>query len=316
MEMKRGWVTLRVVILLVVVMSVTGVGLPQAGLAQQKLRVAVTAFENKVRMPWWDASWRIGEGLAEMLTTELMRTGRFIVVERQALGDVVREQELGQSGLMRRETAAPTGQVLGAQVVVRGAITEFEARSGGGGAGVRSRDVAFEGKFQSAHVALDLRLIDAATGQVMASHHAAKAVPAAGGALGARVGSVTFGGDAFFQTPIGQATRAAMQDAVQFILVTLARTPTAENMSFAVVKVEGGTAYINAGANANVRVGDIFTVYSSGEELIDPSTGLKLGRHEKMIGSIQITEVQEQFAVGTIRSDGSAMKRGDRVRVR
>jgi hypothetical protein len=65
----------------------------------------------------------------------LMRTGRFIVVERQALGDIVREQELGQSGLLRRETAAPTGQVLGAQIVVRGAVTECEARASGGGAG-------------------------------------------------------------------------------------------------------------------------------------------------------------------------------------
>jgi hypothetical protein len=82
------------------------------------------------------------------------------------------------------------------------------------------------------------------------------------------------------------------------------------------VIVEGGTAYINAGANAHVRVGDVFTVYSSGEDLINPSTGLKLRRYEKMIGSIQITKVQEQFAVGTIRSDGSTMKRGDRVGVR
>jgi curli biogenesis system outer membrane secretion channel CsgG len=100
--------------------------------------IAVTAFENKVKMFWWDVIWRIGEGLAEMLTTELMRTGRFIVVERQGLGDIVREQELGQSGLIRRETAPPPGQLMGAQVVVRGAITEFEARSSGGGAGVRS----------------------------------------------------------------------------------------------------------------------------------------------------------------------------------
>jgi curli biogenesis system outer membrane secretion channel CsgG len=93
--------------ILLVVMGMTGGGLPKVGLVQGKLRLAVMAFENKVRMPWWDASWRIGEGLAEMLTTELMRIGRFIVVERQGLGDVVREQELGQSGLMRRETAPP-----------------------------------------------------------------------------------------------------------------------------------------------------------------------------------------------------------------
>src|SRR5262245_9532376 len=92
--------------------------------AQAKTRIAVTAFENKVKMPLPDSSWKIGEGLAEMLTTELVKTGQFIVVERQGLSDVVGEQALGQSGLVRGETAARTGQMLGAQIVVRGAVTE------------------------------------------------------------------------------------------------------------------------------------------------------------------------------------------------
>jgi curli biogenesis system outer membrane secretion channel CsgG len=59
-------------------------------LSQAKPRIAVTAFENKIKNPaWWDPSWKIGEGLAEMLTSELVRTNRFIVVERQGISDVV-----------------------------------------------------------------------------------------------------------------------------------------------------------------------------------------------------------------------------------
>ncbi len=279
--------------------------------AQAKPRIAVTAFENKVKSPWWDRSWQIGEGLAEMLTSELVKTGRFIVVERQAVGDIVKEQELGQTGLVRRESAAPTGQMLGAQIVVRGAITEFEARASGGGAGVRWRDLGIEGKAENAHVGLDLRLIDTSSGQVMASHNVSKVVPAAGGALGARAGTVTFGGDVFYQTPIGQATRAAIQEALQFILATAVRPGTA---SISIVKVEGGLAYINAGANANVRVGSVFVVFSAGEDLVDPDTGLKLGTTERPIGTIQITEVQEKFSVGTIQGGTGVMKRGDRIK--
>jgi curli biogenesis system outer membrane secretion channel CsgG len=294
---------------------IAGLGAASDALAQAKTRIAVTAFENKVKTPLPDPSWKIGEGLAEMLTTELVRTGQFIVVERQALGDVVGEQALGQSGLVRRETAAQSGQILGAQVVVRGAVTEFEENASGGGAGIEGRRFAIEGRAENAHVAIDLRLIDTSSGQVIASQNVSKIAPGAGGAFAVRGRRVLFGGDAFYQTPIGQATRAAMQEAVQFIV---SRSPAgaAAAPSFAIVKVEAGTAYINAGANADVRVGDVFQVYSRGEDLIDPETGLKLGASERLIGSIEVSEVQEKFSIGTIRGAPGTMKRGDRVKAR
>lgn len=289
-------------------------GWPLKAIAQGKVRIAVTAFENKVKTPYGDPSWKIGEGMAEMLTTELFKTGRFIVVERQALGDVVREQELGQSGLISKGTAVQSGQLMGAQIVVRGAITEFEHRASGGGAGVTGRDFSVSGKLRNAHVALDLRMIDTSTGQVIASHRAAKVVPAGGGGFGARVGSVKFGAGAYYKTPIGRATRAAIHDAVQFIVATTPfRTVTP---SFSVVKVERGMVYINAGATQNVRVGDAFRVYSKGEDLIDPDSGLKLGSTEQVIGSIQVTAVYGKFSTATITSGAGIMKRGDRVKVR
>ena len=296
-----------------VLVVVGALGVADQGLAQARTRVAVTAFENKVKTPIPDATWKLGEGLAEILTTELVKTGLFIVVERQALGDIVGEQALGQSGLIRGETAAPTGQLLGAQIVVRGAVTEFEERASGGSGGLQSRPLSIGGGVENAHVAIDLRLIDTSSGQVLASHNISKAVPAFGGGFNARVSPVTFGGDAFYQTPIGSATRAAMQEAVQFVV---ARTPRLLPMApaLSIVKVEGTTAYINAGTNTNVKVGDVFQVSSRGEELIDPATGLKLGSHERVIGSIRVTEVQEQFAVGVIQNATGAMKRGDRVK--
>jgi hypothetical protein len=47
---------------------------------------------------------------------------------------------------------------------------------------------------------------------------------------------------------------------------------------------------------------------------VDPDTGLKLGSTERLIGSVRVTEVQEQFSVGTIENASGVMKRGDRVR--
>ncbi len=289
-------------------------GVVPRAFAQGKVRVAVTAFENKVRMPWWDPSWKIGEGLAEMLTTELVATGRFAVVERQAVGDVVGEQALGQSGLVRRETTPSTGQMLGAQYLVRGAITEFEEQASGGGAGVQGRYGGVDARVSNGHVGLDIRLVDTSSGQVIASQHVAARVPAGSAAVGALGRRVAWGGDAFYQTPIGQATREAIRQAVHLIATA---TPSMNApASWAVVKVDGRTAYVNAGSGSAVRVGDVLRVYSRGEELTDPATGQKLGALERTVGSIEIVEVHEQFSVAVIQSSTGPMKRGDTVRAR
>lgn len=292
---------------------IAAVSLPAPARGQGRPRIAVAAFDNKAKQPWGDPSWKIGEGLAEMLATELARTGRFTVVERQGLGDVVQEQGLGQSGLVRRETAAATGQILGAQYLVRGAVTEFAEQVSGGSGGISTSRVGLQAQGSNARVAIDLRVIDTSTGEVVASHHVSRTVPSVGGAVGARAGSVTFGGEGFYQMPAGQATRAAIGEAVQFVLGTPLAAPVPV---LAVVRVDGNVAYVNAGSSASVKVGDVFQVYSAGEDLIDPTTGLKLGTTERLLGSIRITEVQEKFSIGSIQGGTGAVKRGDRVRAR
>src|SRR3990172_7344650 len=100
-----------------------------------KKRLAVLGLENKVKTEIPNPSWKIGEGLAEMLTTELFKTNRFIMVERMALAEIVKEQALGQTRLVGKDTATRVGQLLGAQLLITGAVTEFEFNSKGGGAG-------------------------------------------------------------------------------------------------------------------------------------------------------------------------------------
>src|SRR5512138_2753731 len=95
---------------------------PYAGV---KKRIAVLAFENKVAERWYNESWNIESSITEMLVTELMKTGRFVVLERGSLAEVVGEQDLGAGGRVRAETAARVGELLGAQLLVKGAVTEF-----------------------------------------------------------------------------------------------------------------------------------------------------------------------------------------------
>ncbi len=270
-----------------------------------KKRIAVTKFENKVKGVY--GNWRLGEGFAEMLTTELMKTGRFIVVERQALKDVVEEQELGQTGLVKQESAAKVGELLGAQIIVRGVVSEFDMAESGGGSGIGIAGFRLGVKGSNAHVAVDIRLIDTTTGQVLYSHNAEGNASSTGLDVGVSKGEVNFGAEGFKKTPLGQATRQAISDCMNFIISKMESVP----FSAKVIKVTGDSIYINAGTNINIKQGMTFKAYSIGEAIVDPDTQLVLGHEEKMIGVVEVKNVQDKFSIGYPKSGCSAIKKGD-----
>jgi len=270
-----------------------------------KKRIAVTKFENKVKGTY--GSWNIGEGMADQLATALIKTGRFVVVERQALSEVLSEQELGQTGIIKKETSAKVGQVLGAQILIRGAVTEFEQAESGGGAGIGFRGFNIGGKSSNAHVGIDIRLIDATSGQVLTSHNAVGKAESSGVAIGVSRGVVDFGADSFKNAPIGQATRQAIEAAVNFIVNTMETVP----FTAKVVKIDGKKIYINIGSNMNIRSGTKMYAYSQGEALVDPETGLNLGADEKLVGTVEVRDVQEKFSIGYMSSGNGPLKRGD-----
>ena len=60
------------------------------------------------------------------------------------------------------------------------------------------------------------------------------------------------------------------------------------------LKADGSTVYINAGANSNMQSGMKFLVYRAGEELIDPGTGESPARKKRSPGEIMVTQVLEK----------------------
>jgi curli biogenesis system outer membrane secretion channel CsgG len=185
-----------------------------------KARVAVAQFKDKTGKGWWTGE--IGDGMCDMLATALFNTNRYIVLERQILGDVMTEQDLGASGRVRQDTAAPIGQMEGAELLITGAVTEFEpgASGGGGGIGGWGGGVAggILGGINKAHLAIDMRVVDTRTSRVVA------ATSVEGEATdfnlgGVLVGSHVGGGlGGYSKTPMEKAVRVALGEAVNFIV--------------------------------------------------------------------------------------------------
>ena len=272
-----------------------------------KKRIAVLQFDNKVKGVYGGAN--IGEGMAEMLTTELIKTGRFVVVEREALQDIVGEQALGQTGLVTKETASKAGQMLGVQMLVKGVVSEFEQNESGGLGGLSWGPVSLGAQGSNALVGVDIRLIDSSTGQVLQSHNASGKVSSSSIGLGITEGQVNFNSQAFQNSPIGQATRQAIHNAVSFIVEEMEKVP----FEAKVVNAENNKVVINAGSLMNIHQGDTFNAYTVGESFIDPDTGTSLGAERKLAGTVQVMEVQEKYSVG-VSSENSHLRRGDALR--
>lgn len=271
-----------------------------------KLRIAVLNIEPKAA----GSDWRVGKGLSEMLTTALVNTGRYIVVERNELDKVLGEQNLATQGRVSPETSTRMGKLLGAQVLISGAITEFTRFSSGGG--LLIGPIVLGGK--SAKMTIDLRLIDSTTGQIIFAETATGTSSAAGIGGGGRIGDVTVGGIFASNDPMGKAAREALEKIVELVIQKTEPLP----WQGSIVKRDAKVVYLNAGSNGNIKVGDEFNVYSKGEPLIDPETGLYLGSEEKLIGRIKITEVRDKYSIGEIRQEyqetGGLIKRADLVR--
>ncbi|MES2491303.1 MAG: CsgG/HfaB family protein [Pseudomonadota bacterium] len=112
-------------------------------------------------------------GVRDMLTTALFGSNKFIVLERDTINDAMVEQEFSQSGRVGSATKIPMGQLEGAQLLVVGAITSFDAGVSGGALPIPI-PLSKNGDFgivnisaKRGYIAMDLRIIDVATGRVL-----------------------------------------------------------------------------------------------------------------------------------------------------
>lgn len=286
--------------------------------AGAKVRVAVARFGASDRFAQVYGGWDIGGGLAAQLVTELINTGKVIVVERAILSQLIREQELSASKLVTKETAAQVGQLLGVDYLIVGEVTEFEQKAVGGGGHFGLFKWLFpkaSAEFSAAHVGIDLRIIDTSTGEILHSYRSeGRAWEKAGAVELSLPISFTFGGDAFHKTPLGKATRQVIHDSLQFVLGSVQeRLRSYSTWLGKVIHQEDNLVYVNAGSTSEVHVGDRLSVFSIKKVLTDPETNQVVGLLENPIGELTVVFVAEKFSKARVLGNVAPHK-GDIVR--
>ena len=262
-----------------------------------KLRVGIVDFVNKSSY----GAGRLGTSASDILTTELFKTEAFIIVERAQLKRVLGEQSLGQTGVVNPETAAQAGKVLGLNALVTGSISQFGVTTGGADYGI------YKQKVQTAKCAVDVRVVDAATGQLLFADSGRgeferKAQEVLG--MGSRAG---------YDETLGQE---ALRSAITKFMDNLVQKLQSVDWSGAVAMVSGTDVYINAGRDVGLNPGDVLMVQTLGQEIIDPQTKVVLGRTRGAVkAELMVTEIEERFTIAKIRS-GMGIQVGDMVRIK
>ncbi len=262
-----------------------------------KLRVGIVDFVNKSSY----GAGRLGTSASDILTTELFKTGAFILVERAQLKQVLGEQSLGQTGVVNPETAAQAGKVLGLNALVTGSISQFGVSTGGADYGV------YKQKVQTAKCTVDVRVVDASTGQLLFADSGKgefekKAQEVLG--MGSRAG---------YDETLGQE---ALRSAITKFMDNLVQKLQNVEWSGAVAMVSGTDVYINAGREVGLNPGDVLMVQTLGQEIIDPQTKVLLGRTRGAVkAELMVTEIEERFTIAKIRS-GMGIQVGDMVRIK
>ena len=150
----------------------------KTGSADQKgsLRYQLNVLRRRSSTPESFRGENVVSGIRDLVTTALFQSNRFIVLERDTIGDALVEQEFSASGQVGEASRIPIGQVEGAELLVVGALTGFDAAAaGGGGFPVpipinRGRDfVVLDVEIRKSHVAMDLRVIDVRSGRIVST---------------------------------------------------------------------------------------------------------------------------------------------------
>jgi curli biogenesis system outer membrane secretion channel CsgG len=313
--MKTKVSSLLPLLLLTVVAGTSG----QAQEKKQPPTIGVARTEASAVASWQPA---MGEGLAQMIITELSHLPNFKVLETVALNDIRAERALGESGEVAASESVKKGQFKGADYTFKSTVTRFGAKENNYGGGGVPVPVPFVGGFsvkKTEHeVQIDWRIIDNATREIVAGASGrAVGVEKGGGFNFATWHGGGFSGNReFMDSALGKATMKALAQLVEQVkpldlgpggrTVNNEAAATAANAALRNVKglvkmVEGKEVWVSLGSNNGFAKGDKVKIYKPVEK--KNKKGEVIATTYELVGEIVLAKVQKDKSMG--QYDGS-----------
>ncbi|OQC26208.1 MAG: Curli production assembly/transport component CsgG [Verrucomicrobia bacterium ADurb.Bin063] len=261
----------------------------------------------------------LGQGLSEMLITEMGKLNKFQVLESTQLGTLMDEIKLGEDGWVQQDEKVEKGGFAAADFMLTAKVTRFgnkQTKVGLGGF-VPGSLGNLGLKQTTADVRIDWRLVDAATRKIIKTGSATAAQKGTGFDVGVNVtghgGGIGFDNKEFMDSALGKATVTALnqitEDVRAFSLPESGRRKQKANAASQqaaaaqaaaqaaratpgkVLAVAGKDAVIvSLGSNLGFKVGDKLDLYETVD--IKDASGAVVFSEEKLIGEVILQTVQ------------------------
>jgi len=230
-----------------------------------KRKVAVIRFTNESnygRSLMTDQDYdRIGKQASDMLGSRLVKSGNFMVFERQDM------KKLGQ------EQAISGGSMVGIDTAIVGSVTEF-GRTVTGKVGFMSST-----KVQTARAKVDIRLVDIKTGQAFFSATGAGEASTESGEIAG------FGSRAEYDATLNdRAIAAAISDVIDKLVSSMDERAWKTD----ILEYRDGQLFISGGTRQGLKAGDTLRVMTEGQKIKSRQTGMEITLPGKSVATIRV----------------------------
>jgi curli biogenesis system outer membrane secretion channel CsgG len=256
------------------------IGISQLAFAKGKHSIAVMPVEGGSGI-----SSSLKESVRLELESQLVKSGKVNVIEREKLERLSQEMMLSLEGVVDPASVQELGKVAGVSVFLFPRITSAWSQQKRNRIPIVEEDeVTVKAEFEIA-----LKLVKTETAKILASEKAS------GSFSITRMESE--GGIPSKSGALASARSRALQAASGIILGAIYPIKVAHYNS------KTGVVTLNRGKDG-LDVGKTLKVYAVGDTIVDPDTGEMLGSDEELIGKIKVTAVRQKLSKAKIL-DGS-----------
>ena len=223
-----------------------------------KKRIAVLDFENRTDYN----SKKMGGAITDLLISQLTKSGRFIILERSKIEQIMREQALGQSGIISEETAAQVGQLLGVESIIMGNLLEASEETDSRKIDNKKNNWGLALKATVGTVQVSYRMVNTTTGEIILADDFSASEIRPGFGLETKKFDFNNMFD-FDQTVLGIAVRKVVNK------MALQITNNVEKIEWTgkVVQSKADTLiYFTPGRGAGINVGQQFNIFKKRSE--------------------------------------------------
>lgn len=268
----------------------------------------------------------MGEGLGEMLTTELGKINKFQMLEVNQIADLKNEIGMGADGWVDQAQKVDKGSFAAADFMFTAKVTRFgnkETKIGLGG--------FVPGNFGNlglrqtvADVRIDWRLVDAATRKIVKTGSSTAQEKGGGFDVGSNIGGhggqVGFGNSEFMDSALGKATEKTLKQIITEVQGTTlpqsgrvkqkstlaanaaAATDAIKRTPGKVLAVAGkDTVIVSVGSNQGFKDGDKLNLYQTND--VKDDKGNVVFTDEKLVGEVTLSGVKEDRSRATYTGD-------------